>query len=559
MKSQSVLVVIFIFIVSTVLLFSLFQKGIYNSHDGEVHVARIAQFRQALEDGQLPVRWLGNWNFGYGYPALVYAYSLPYYIGTLLKQLNLSYEEIYKVLIFSSLFFSGLTFYYFSRNYFPKTASIIGSLFYISAPYRLADIYERGALAECLSFIFLPLLFLVVKFLKKEYFGGFLVTSLIVFAVLTTHALTLLVFLPFLLLFWILEIKKDRVLAAKLLFALLFGVLLSAFQILPMIFEQKYVELDKTYFNIFQGTFISINQLLRIPKEGVNIGTGIQLGLAQSSVILLSLVLAGYEFLARRSFDKFTIFFLITSLVAALLTLDISKSVWLTFKPLTTVLFPWRFLTLTTFSAAILASLLTNRFVNSIYSFIIMLILIFIALYPSRHYWKGQGWHTFENNYYQSYPDPLKLDNYYLPKGLRANLQELQLEPVSAVDGDGVVSLLKKQSNLITTQISSTHASKIQFHTMYFPGWTLSIDNKQSFSANKKTEKTEIIKDYPNLEGIIVAQVPKGNHIVTLEFMETPLRRAANLLSLFGFMVLVAIVLARNYLAQFSRKVKQVL
>lgn len=557
---KEVIFIAAILTVSILLLVNIFKNGIYSSHDGEIHLARIVQFREALKDGQIPVRWLSNLNFGFGYPTYVYLYSLPYYLATLIGSFAPNPEVVFKVLMFLSVSLSAVSFYFVTRILgLGQIPAFIGSLFYIAAPYRFADIYERGALGESLVFIFLPLLFIAPKIIKENLLTGLIFTTTVIFALLTTHAITFAIFIIPALMFSLLIFGQVAKRYLPIFLTFIFcGFVLSSFQTLPMIFEQKYVELGKTYFNIFQGTFISINQLLRIPKEGVNIGTGIQLGLAQSSIILLSLVLAGYEFLARRSFDKFTIFFLITSLVAALLTLDISKPIWLTFKPLTTVLFPWRFLTFTTFSAAVLASLLANRFVKSRYSFVVILILIFIALYPSRHYWQGRGWHTFPDDYYANYQDPYKLDNYYLPKGLVSNLQELQLEPVSAVDGDGVISLLKKQSNLITAQISSPHASKIQFHTMYFPGWTLTIDNKQSFSTNKKTGKTEIIKDYPNLEGIIVAEVPKGSHLVTLEFMETRLRKAANLLTLFAAIIL-ALILARNYLLQLSRKVKQVL
>lgn len=535
--------------IATILLAGLFNQGIYGSHDGEIHIARIAQFLEALKDGQFPVRWLESLNFGFGYPTFVYAYSSPYYLGSLISILIPNFEIIFKILMFTSIITSAITFYYFSKNNFTRVAAFMGSLFYTTAPYRFADIYERGALGEALSFVLIPLLFSASYVIIKKTFLGFIFTSLTVFAFITTHALTLLIFLPAQILFSILifgrQIDKYKILALSIVF----GFLLASFQWLPMIFEQKYIELDKTYFNIFQETFIGVNQLLRIPKDGTNIGTGIQLGLAQSGVILLSFGMSGYEFLAKRFLDKFTIFFLITGLTAALLTLDISKPIWFGLKPLATILFPWRFLTFTTFAAAILAGLLANRFVNHKCGFVIMLILIFIALYPARHYWQGRLWHTFSADYYASYQDPYKLDNYYLPKGLLANLQELQLEPISVIEGDGEITILSKQSNLTVAQVSSQEDAKIQFHTMYFPGWTLTIDDK----------KSDIIKDYPNLEGIIIAEVPKGSHTVTLEFMETTLRRSANFLSLFSFIILVMVVLARIYLGQSSKKVKQVL
>lgn len=522
-------------IISAGLLFNLFNQGIYGSHDGEIHVARIAQSREALEDAQLPVRWLENLNFGFGYPAFVYTYSAPYYVSSLLSILIPNFEIIFKTLMFTSVVISAMTFYFFASNSVSRFAAFIGSIFYITAPYRFADIYERGALGEALSFIFIPLMFIAPYVIIKKTFLGFIFSSLIVFAFITIHALTLLIFLPAQILFSILifgrQIDKYKI----LVLAIVFGFFLASFQWLPMIFEQQYIDLNKTYFNIFEGHFLTIYQLLRIPKENVNIGTGIQLGIAQMAILILSVIFVTYRFVKTKKIDKLAAFFLVGIFAASFLILDVSKSLWYNIKPLTTIIFPWRFLTFTTFASAYLATSLTANTKTFKKQLIVTIVATIVAIYPIRHYVMGKYWHTFPNDYYANYQDPYKLDNYYLPKGVTKQLDKLMIPTVSIVEGKGSISVIEKKSNHLEVMTDLQEPSLVQFHTIDFPGWQLYIDGQRS----------EIITNYPGLEGIIVADVPNGTHNLRIEFTETSLRKFANLLSLGSFLFLVLVIMIR--------------
>lgn len=524
-------------LVATLLLFNLTTQGIYSSHDGEIHLARFAQFIQILLDGQFPPRWLSNWNFGYGYPTFVYLYSLPYYLSSFLRIFGLAFETIFKILMFLSLSLSGITFYFLANNLVSqkqktfKIAAFVGAIFYISAPYRFADIYERGALGESLAFILIPLLFSTPTIFLKDIKKGFITTSIIIFAFITTHALTFLIFLPFAFIYSAFLFKKNLKFYLVFTISITFGFLLASFQWIPMIFEQKYINLPKTYFEIFQGTFLSVNQLLRNPKVGVNIGTGVQLGVAQSMITLISFVIIFYKFIKTKRLDLVYVFFLTATAIAAFVTTDLSKEIWYTVKPLQTILFPWRFLTFTTFTCAVLATYVVSLLPKGRWNFLIITALPLLAIFPSRHYLKGSGWHSFSDIYYLNYYDPLKLDNYYLPKGLTQNLENLKLPEISPVQGEGDFKPLKRKSNLMIAAANLKKDSKIQFHTIYFPGWKFSLDGKDS----------PIITNYPGLEGLIIADVPKGVHSLSLEFKETPLRKTANLLSLIGVVLLIFI------------------
>lgn len=512
---------IIIFILSLFLLNNLFQKGIYYSHDGIIHLARLAQAKTALLEGQFPLRWLGNWNFGFGYPNFVFIYSLPYYLGILISFIITDWEVVFKILIFLSLFLSGLSCFYFLKLYFPKIAAFVGSIFYLSAPYRFADIYERGALGECLSFILTPLLFYNAHIFVKHKIKGYLISTAIIFLYITTHSLTLLIMLPVSIIYAFLLFRKDVKTFSLYILSIISGFVLAAFQWVPMIFDQQYIDLNNTYYNIYKEHYLTIFQLLRIPKEGINIGTGIQLGIAQITVTLITLLLIAYWYLRKNKTDEFLLFFLLTTLISAFLTTGYSKFFWENIKGLQKILFPWRFLVLTTFTASFLASYVLKTLKK--YSLLMVPFLLILAVFPSRHYLKGNNWQDYPNSYYENYQDPDQTETYYLPKNV-TNLSNLKLEPLSIITGKGKVLLTKKQNNLILARVNLEEESLLQFHTIYYPGWKIFVDNTEN----------EIITHYPGLENHIVAQIKSGKHSIVLKFTETPIRKTADLISLFS-------------------------
>ncbi|MCJ7792887.1 MAG: hypothetical protein MUP45_02835, partial [Candidatus Marinimicrobia bacterium] len=58
----------------------LFHPGFFPMHD-DTQVVRVQQMAQALRDNQLPVRWVGDLGYGYGYPIFNFYAPLAYYVG----------------------------------------------------------------------------------------------------------------------------------------------------------------------------------------------------------------------------------------------------------------------------------------------------------------------------------------------------------------------------------------------------------------------------------------------------------------------------------------------
>src|SRR3990170_4037105 len=75
--------IIFLTLTALIPLIPLLHPGLPVTHDGQDHVARIANFYQNLSEGNIIPRWAENLNWGYGHPILEFLYPLPSYLASL--------------------------------------------------------------------------------------------------------------------------------------------------------------------------------------------------------------------------------------------------------------------------------------------------------------------------------------------------------------------------------------------------------------------------------------------------------------------------------------------
>src|SRR3989344_6225684 len=356
---------IFLILFSLWVTRDLFRPEFCRSHDALYNIVRLDQFHRALISGQFPVRWAPDLLNGLGYPLFVVNYHLPYYLAETFHLLSLSLFAAIKAVFILSLVASALTSFWLFYAWTKKpSAAVLGTVFYILAPYRLANIFERGALGEAVAYAFVPLVFLGLDRLKQNK------SHLLIFALsmLTlSHTVVLLTFAPIFLAYSILFVKP------KLKFLFLFGLTIfgfTAFQMFPVLFERHYLKFDANLLTAYQGHFKSLYQLLRLPAAGVNIGTRFQIGL----VPLLVLILACFRI------KKFW-FWIGSSILAVFLVTPWSQWLWDNLSVLPWILYPWRFLGVVAFATAALAALMRPKF-------LVICILLLVAWYSTRHYTK---------------------------------------------------------------------------------------------------------------------------------------------------------------------------
>src|SRR3990167_9100850 len=141
---------------SLIPLFNLLTPGLPVTHDGQDHVARIANFYLSLSEGNVIPRWANNLNWGYGHPILMFLYPLPSYLASVFHFLGLSLVDSVKAVFGFSYILSGLFMFLWLRNFLGKFPAMVGAIIYLYAPYRFVDLFVRGAIGEHVAFIFVP-------------------------------------------------------------------------------------------------------------------------------------------------------------------------------------------------------------------------------------------------------------------------------------------------------------------------------------------------------------------------------------------------------------------
>ena len=125
-----------------------FGEGVPYTHDGQIHIARLANYFIAYKQNQWPIRWAPNLNNGFGYPVFNYNYPLPYLLGIPLITANFSLESTYKVLMISALFAIVAGALLLLKDHFAKPAAFIAALTLGISPYVANLMYVRGGLGE---------------------------------------------------------------------------------------------------------------------------------------------------------------------------------------------------------------------------------------------------------------------------------------------------------------------------------------------------------------------------------------------------------------------------
>ena len=149
----------------------LMQGGGIFGDDIHFHLSRIEGIAQGLKSGQFPVRIYSQAKNGYGYaPSLFYG-ELCLYFPAVLRTLGVSVQLSYHLYVLAvQILTAGIAFYSFRQMFSHNKTALLGSVLYLLNPYRLQNLYWRGAVGEYTAMAFLPLIpaALCLLYGKKE-------------------------------------------------------------------------------------------------------------------------------------------------------------------------------------------------------------------------------------------------------------------------------------------------------------------------------------------------------------------------------------------------------
>lgn len=501
------------------------------THDGQDHVARVANFYQSLAEGNLIPRWAGNLNWGYGHPILMFLYPFPSYLASLLHFWGFSFVDSTKIVFGLSFILSGLFMYLWVREIWGRWSGLMAMLIYLYAPYRFVDLYVRGAIGECWAFVWPPLiLYWALKFSKTTKFKYLFGVSLGIGGMILSHNALSLMFTAIVGIYFfylVLVSRKKSLFVFYFSVSLLLGLGLSAFFWLPALIEGKYTLRDIVTHGNISG-FETITRLFWSPwSYGGSNSFSVQLGIMQWLGMIVSPLVIG-NFYKKK--DKAWIFLLGLSLIfiiSVFMMLPISRVLYLKIPLLQKFQFAWRFLSLAIFPPAVFGGAVV--FLLKKKSLAVLITILFLILF-NKNYFKAKGYLNLPESFYTGlYPGTTDTGE-SAPRWSVRFMESFPKAKLEIVEGQCAYTQGRRLSNYHQYSLNCPKESRLVENTLYFPGWTVLLDG----------QIIDIEFQNPKYRGLMTFTVSQGEHQLEIIFGETKLRKGANLISALALLSLIA-------------------
>lgn len=541
-KNKFVLDILFLFMIfvsALLVVRPFFNEGYFKTDDGEWAIVRLAEMKSEIRDLQIPPRWSGFLNHGYGYPLFNFVYPLPYYFGLIPNALGFDLTQCIKILFVASVLSSGIGMYFVGKFLRDKGTGFIISLLYLSSPYRIVNLYSRGSLGEILSgglFPFLVLFFLL--FLKKGEGKYYALSSLFLFLLLLSHNVSALFFIPILGIISVCELLKnnrDRLpVIRRTFFVLVSGLILSSYFVIPALLEKKYIVLSVSPLTDISNYFLTVSSVFGISVS--KFGSLFQIGIFQVFSFFLMIFAAIISVIrSQKSLkDKNTYSAGILSLALILyifMMTSASRMLW-SLPLISSVDFPWRLLGPISF-------LISFVIVFSVPSKVVKVPLILFSIFSLITIIPNASVNNYfikNDTYYTSNDATTTSADELMPIWVSEKPTERYQAKIEFLNGYGPVTIEYQRSNYLKATVDAGINSQILVNAIYYPGWEYKING--------------VITEPVLYEGkgISLFSIPAGKSTIEGKLTETPLRLISDLITLVsGISVFLLAVLWERY------------
>lgn len=558
----------------------------WGAHDARHSVYFLVEFDRAIRDGVLYPRWMPDFNSGFGYPFFNIYPPGAFYLGEAFHLLGLDFVTATKLVFGLGIVLSGLTMYLFARRLWGRAGGLVAAVAYMYVPYRLVDVYVRGAQAESLIFAAFPLAMWAFDDLcRAPRWRGAAVAALSVAAMMFCHYPLALFFLA-VLGFYVLArcgIRPgDRPIGRWLRpyamagTAVMLGLGISAVLLMPAVLEYGGVRTDQWaggYYD-YRDHFVEAFQLL---APGWGFGTSVpgpddtmplQLGLVPLVLAALAVVWPGRQMggaspesgeEATAAVRRRTMVFLVGGLLTVtLLMLAISAPAWDVLRLASFAQFPWRLLTFTALFLALLCGALPER-LNSVAGLpgtrhvvtaaAPLLVVLILGSYP---YLSPQiidppegpvslgGLMRFEQSANEmtgmtAWATAAKPPGWSPLADVFASGKDVTEKVVRQdLPVDVQVATTRHSSVLDDVMVKTPRAFTLRFYTAYYPGWQARMDSAPV-----------PITIWGDLGGMAVS-VPAGEHRLELRFEDTWPRTVGQVVSGVSLLLVCALLIVRS-------------
>lgn len=550
-KHANLIAIIVIAVLTCIASRFLFQGVLIAGHDALGGIVRFSQLDKVLRDGFFPARWLPHINFGYGEPTFIFYAPFFDYFGMIFKFFGLSYVNALNAARISLWFLSGLGMYLLAKEFFGRLGGLIAGAAYIMAPYHLSQIYVRGSSAEFAAMTWLP--FILWAFYKLWATGKlkyFFMASLFSCLLFLSHNILTMLFGPiivvFLVMLWWRE-KNNKNLVKSFL-ALSLAGFCSLFFLLPAFFQKQYVQIGnmlKGHFN-YRHHFLYFKQLIYSPwGYGASMPPN-QVDEMSFMIGFMYWILAGvaiyilYKFWKNKEKTKeknILLFFSVIFVLSIFFTLFISAPFWQIIPILKFVQFPWRFLTIVSFTSSFLAGaimLLIDKEKEVLRGSVAVGIIILIVVTNYSYTRPGKAYNIVGGD--NVYEEAMVMQGAgvtgaleYTPIWSNEVPEFIAVDKYEVLEGDIVMVEQDVKAQRYQFNFQAETYGKVRINTYYFPGWKIFIDGEESKI------------DYSNEYGLMDIELPAGQHNVEVVFARDTLRLWAEIISLLSLLILFLI------------------
>ena len=223
-----------------------FFRGSPSGHDFEFHLYSWLEVLAHWKQGIFYPRWAWLAHFGYGEPRFVFYPPASWLLGSALSAI-FPWTIASSVYIWIVLVAAGASMFLLARRWLNRRDAIFAAALYAANPYHLVIVYWRSAFAELLASCLLPLLVLLVLRAAEQGWRTIVPLAGVLAAAWLTNAPAALMAhysLALLLLVVAWQRRSWRVLLTGGV-AVALGLLLSAFYLLPVIYEQKWINIGE--------------------------------------------------------------------------------------------------------------------------------------------------------------------------------------------------------------------------------------------------------------------------------------------------------------------------
>ena len=548
----------------------------FQTHDGDLHLWRVWEFWQVWRSGEAPLRWAPDLNYGFGSPLFVYYNPLPYLLGGVAQAWGLGAADAAKLIYGLALALGALGMYLLASEWYSRApsrrwAGLLAATAYLYAPYVLADVSIRGAMAEALALGIVPwLLWAELRCLRRPDLPAHLALALSVAALVLAHNLTAVMFAPVALglaVCWLVghgpnpptpvsasgeggetltppsaplsrsageglgvRASSARVRAAlKRLFpGVALGLALAAFYWLPMAGQLGYVQIERDRgvegAPTFADHLVPLDELVLLrpvhdyredyrPDETSQRPTLPHLGLVQAAVLVAALGLRARRGRWRRPEEALLV---VGVALAVCVTSLLSRVAWESLPLLAFFQFPWRFFG----AVAVLGGLAAGGLATARRGGAAVAVVLGIGLVTAGAWvfvtpieWRAD-WDTPSNlREFERQTKQIGLSSWdeFLPTWVRRTRRNLFQPPEAATASAAPlrVELLDAPATDWQLDVAAAEAQPLAFDVFYFPTWRATVDGQP--------RATRPLGDV----GLLAVDVPAGRHRLRV-YQEAP-------------------------------------